>query len=65
MKNSFKKLANRKGQTTVEYIMILAVLVLVISFAGKTLQTKVPEMINTLFSGINKNIQGLMNKAGN
>lgn len=61
---TIKQLKSRKGQTTVEYLLIIAVLVVVISFAGKTLQQKVPEVINTLFGGINKNIQGLMNKAG-
>lgn len=61
----FKRIANRKGQTTVEYLLIIAVLVVVISFAGKTLQQKVPELITNLFGGINKNITGLMNKAGN
>ena len=56
-------LRDEKGQTTVEYLLIIAVIVVVISVLGKGLKDKLPETINTVFQGVNKNIDRLMKGA--
>jgi len=54
-------LKEEKGQTTVEYLLIIAVIVVVISVLGKNLQQRLPEVVNAVFGGVNKKIQQLMN----
>ena len=53
-------LKDEKGQTTVEYILIIAVVVVAISLLGKGISKKLPETINQVFDGINKKIGQLM-----
>ena len=53
-------LRDQKGQTTVEYLLIIAVIVVVISVLGKGLKDKLPETINTVFKGVNAKINQLM-----
>lgn len=47
----------KKGQTSVEYILIIGVIVGVIMIFGKTFRTKIGEITDGLFSNINSNIQ--------
>jgi Flp pilus assembly pilin Flp len=58
-------LRDEEGQTTVEYLLIIAVIVVVISVLGKNLQQRIPETVSKVFQGVNKKIDGLMNAAGN
>jgi Flp pilus assembly pilin Flp len=53
-------LREEEGQTTVEYLLILAVIVVVISVLGKGLRDKLPETINSVFAGVNGKIKELM-----
>jgi len=56
-------LSEEEGQTTVEYIMIIAVIVLAISLFGKKLGDLLPQTIERVFAGINKKIDQLMGAA--
>ena len=58
-----KFLKEQEGQTTVEYLLIIAVIVVVISVLGKGMQSKMNDTINTVFKGVNDRINSLM-KAG-
>ena len=59
-------LREEEGQTTVEYLLIIAVIVVVISVLGKGLKDKLEETINTVFKGVNGKINQLMEAgAGN
>ncbi len=49
-----------KGQTTVEYLLIIAVFVVVISVLGKGLKDRLPATIETVFKGVNAKINQLM-----
>lgn len=53
-------LKEEKGQTTVEYLLIIAVIVVVISVLGKGLKDKLPQTIDTVFNGVNAKIKQLM-----
>jgi Flp pilus assembly pilin Flp len=53
-------LKNNKGQTTVEYLLIIAVIVVVISVLGKQLKDRLPETIGKIFGGVNARIDSLM-----
>jgi len=53
-------LKEEEGQTTVEYLLIIAVIVVVISVLGKGLKDKLPETINEVFKGVNAKIKQLM-----
>ena len=53
-------LKEEKGQTTVEYLLIIAVIVVVISVLGKGLKDKLPTVINEVFNGVNAKIKQLM-----
>ena len=53
-------LKEEEGQTTVEYLLIIAVIVVVISVLGKGLKDKLPETINEVFKGVNSKIKQLM-----
>ena len=56
-------LREEEGQTTVEYLLIIAVIVVVISVLGKNLKDRLPETISKVFNGVNKRIDTLMNGA--
>ncbi len=53
-------LRDEQGQTTVEYLLIIAVIVVVISVLGKGLRDKLPQTIDAVFSGVNGKIKELM-----
>ena len=53
-------LREEEGQTTVEYLLIIAVIVVVISVLGKNLQDRLPETISAVFKGVNGKIGELM-----
>ena len=56
-------LKDEQGQTTVEYLLIIAVIVVVISVLGKGLKDKLPTTVNAVFDGVNKKINSLMQAA--
>ncbi len=56
-------LKDEKGQTTVEYLLIIAVVVVVISVLGSQLQKQLPGVVQKVFQGVNKKIDLLMNAA--
>ena len=56
-------LDEQEGQTTVEYLLIIAVIVVVISVLGKGMQTNVRQLVETVFSGITKKVSILMGAA--
>lgn len=58
-------LLEEDGQTTVEYLLIIAVIVVVISVLGSQLKQKLPEVIAKIFQGVNKQIDKLMGSANN
>lgn len=53
-------LKEEEGQTTVEYLLIIAVIVVVISVLGKGLKDQLPNTINEVFKGVNGKIKQLM-----
>ena len=53
-------LNEENGQTTVEYLLIIAVIVVVISVLGKGLKDKLPQTIDEVFKGVNAKIKQLM-----
>jgi Flp pilus assembly pilin Flp len=53
-------LLEEEGQTTVEYLLIIAVIVVVISVLGKGLRDKLPGVIDNVFAGVNGKIKELM-----
>ncbi len=53
-------LRDEQGQTTVEYLLIIAVVVVVISVLGKQLKDRLPETVNAVFKGVNAKINQLM-----
>jgi len=57
-------LREEEGQTTVEYLLIIAVIVVVISVMGKQLQDRLPETIGEVFKGVNAKIKSLMTAGG-
>jgi len=50
------KMTQKRGQTSVEYILIIGVIVGVIMLFGKTFRDKITGITDGLFSNINKNI---------
>ncbi|MFH1223532.1 MAG: hypothetical protein V1647_04225 [Pseudomonadota bacterium] len=48
----FKSLRDRKGQNTVEYILIITVVVAVILLVGKYMPGKFQELITKVFSKV-------------
>lgn len=56
-------LKDEKGQTTVEYLLIIAVIVVVISVLGKGLKDKLPGVIDNVFGGVNSKIKELMGQS--
>lgn len=53
-------LREEEGQTTVEYLLIIAVVVVVISVLGKQMQTKVKALSDQIFGEIEKKVKSLM-----
>jgi len=58
-------LKDEQGQTTVEYLLIIAVIVVVISVLGKQMQKRVGELVSTIFDGIGKKVNQLMSASMN
>jgi Flp pilus assembly pilin Flp len=56
-------LKDEQGQTTVEYLLIIAVVVVVISVLGKQMQAKIGELTNNIFGQINSTVTGIMKGA--
>lgn len=56
-------LKEQEGQTTVEYLLIIAVVVVVISVLGKNLKEQLPKTVTKVFDGINKRVGELMTAA--
>jgi Flp pilus assembly pilin Flp len=56
-------LRDEEGQTTVEYLLIIAVIVVVVAVMGKNLQIQVPILIGSIFKGLNTAVSGMMSKA--
>lgn len=54
-----KQSRNQVGQTTVEYLLIIAVIVVVISVFGKGMRDKLPVVVDQVFSGVQTKIQTL------
>ena len=57
-------LREEDGQTTVEYLLIIAVIVVVISVLGKNMQKQVEALTNQIFGGIQKKVSSMMQSAG-
>jgi Flp pilus assembly pilin Flp len=56
-------LKEEEGQTTVEYLLIIAVIVVVISVLGKNLKDQLPKTVSKVFDGVNKKVDALMSAA--
>jgi Flp pilus assembly pilin Flp len=56
-------LREEKGQTTVEYLLIIAVIVVVVSVLGKGLRDQLPQTIQQIFGQMNSQIKNMMSKA--
>jgi hypothetical protein len=54
-----KALGAKKGQTSVEYILIIAVIVGVILAFGKQFRERIGAVTNDLFGGVSSGISGL------
>jgi Flp pilus assembly pilin Flp len=57
-------LRDEEGQTTVEYLLIIAVVVVVISVLGKQMQKKIGDLVTTIFAGVDGQVKLLMKGAG-
>ena len=53
-------LFEEEGQTTVEYLLIIAVIVVVISVLGKGMKDKLQNTIDLVFKGVDGKINQLM-----
>jgi len=53
-------LRDEEGQTTVEYLLIIAVIVVGISVLGKGLQQQIPRLVQEVFNGVNAKVKQLM-----
>lgn len=56
-------LKEEEGQTTVEYLLIIAVIVVVISVLGKGMKDNVKGVVENVFKGVNDKIKQLMSAA--
>ncbi|NDC23397.1 MAG: Flp family type IVb pilin [Proteobacteria bacterium] len=56
-------LKDEQGQTTVEYLLIIAVVVVVISVLGKQMQEKIRLLTDNIFNQINTTVTGIMKGA--
>lgn len=57
-------LKDEQGQTTVEYLLIIGVVVVVISVLGKQMQQRLPDLVATVFKGVNAKVNELMSGSG-
>lgn len=55
-------LKDEQGQTTVEYLLIIAVVVVVISVLGKKMQTSIAQLTDTIFGEVNKSVRTLIQR---
>jgi len=53
-------LNEEEGQTTVEYLLIIAVIVVAISVLGKGLKDNIKTVVDNVFKGVNDKIKQLM-----
>jgi Flp pilus assembly pilin Flp len=58
-------LKDENGQTTVEYLLIIAVIVVVISVLGREMKNRLPATVEQVFKGVNQKIQQLMSASVN
>lgn len=56
-------LKDEQGQTTVEYLLIIAVVVVVISVLGKQMQEKIRGLTDNIFNQVNQTVTGIMRGA--
>ncbi len=57
-------LKEQDGQTTVEYLLIIAVVVVVISVLGNEMKKGLPNVVQGVLKGVNTRISSLMSAAG-
>lgn len=57
-------LREEEGQTTVEYLLIIAVIVVVISMLGSKMNTQIGALVDNIFKGVNSKVSDLMKSAG-
>ena len=57
-------LREEDGQTTVEYLLIIAVIVVVISMLGSKMNTQIGQLVDNIFKGVNGKVADLMKSAG-
>jgi Flp pilus assembly pilin Flp len=62
MLRSFLK--EEQGQSTVEYLLIIAVIVVVITTFGEKAQRGMGELTDAVFGNLKKSVNGIFNKAG-
>lgn len=55
-----KFIKEEEGQTTVEYLLIIAVIVVVISVLGKGLKDNIKTTVDSVFKGVNDKIKQLI-----
>jgi len=55
----------RAGQNTVEYLLILAVIVGVVLIAGMALKRYMPNLVNQVTDAISDSVKGLGSTSGN
>jgi Flp pilus assembly pilin Flp len=56
-------LREEEGQSTVEYLLILAVIVTAVTLLGRGLQKQIPALVDNVFKGINNKVGTLMGGA--
>jgi Flp pilus assembly pilin Flp len=56
-------LKEEKGQTTVEYLLIIAVIVVVITVLGKGMKDNIGKVVDSVFAGVQQKIKVLMSAA--
>ena len=57
-------LREEDGQTTVEYLLIIAVIVVVISMLGSKMNKQIGDLVDNIFKGVNGKVADLMKSAG-
>ena len=57
-------LREEDGQTTVEYLLIIAVIVVVISMLGSKMNKQIGDLVDNIFKGVNDKVRVLMQQAG-
>jgi|GEM_PF-2887129 len=61
MKKKSKKFGSKKGQGSVEYILIIAVVVGVVLAFGKNFTSGLKRVTDDMFDGASKNVKSLTN----